>query len=343
MANRMEPQSSLVDEGVAAFDIFKSSNKNANIYQSLEELFKEKLTINVIKCVSRNIKLFHLYQHIEGEKFMSIKKALMSLAEDNSRTKVLIHFTELNLYGLFTPANYTALVQNMQERFENDSNISFRPRQIILTGLPQKLIFICIGDDTIVEKIREYVAEKYKCDIRSIKTDNRTEITVQKVGGNSYDEMQKSYRDLLQHIGNNNLVRQNILPMPIESTKQHEYITADLSCDLSQQNSIDDIISSLKTVHGGNIVLNLTIVNGGTNTIVNGTNNIHYKISAKDIAKQWIHSNPPKNREKKSDYYGRYKNSNEEILADSLFSKIVIDFGKYESIKSNGIRYWIVK
>lgn len=158
-------------------DVFNTNRMNSDMFQKLVDMFgKNNLTYDVICNVSKNIKLFKLFQHIPSEKFIKVEDALS--AANNAHEKVLIHFTELNLYGLFEHTQYQSLVSQMQERYENDNNISFRPRQIILSGLPQKLVFICLGDETIVEKIRGYVAKKYKCDIKSVRTEDRTEITV---------------------------------------------------------------------------------------------------------------------------------------------------------------------
>lgn len=114
----------------------------------------KKITFEVLLRVSKNIRLFQLFEKIPGEKFIKLKKALDAAAADVSREKILIYFRELDLYGLFTTIEYHNLVTNMQNRYENDPNISFRPQQIILSGLPQKLVFICYGDEKIVEKIR---------------------------------------------------------------------------------------------------------------------------------------------------------------------------------------------
>lgn len=187
------------------------------------------------------------------------------------------------------------------------------------------------------------VAKKYDCEINSIRTDLMTEITVQKKGGNTYDEMQQSYHDLLQYVSENDYdARKMIQPLQMETSGLHTYVYAELPCDLSKHNTIEDIIASLKTLHGGNVVLNFTIVNGNVNgnIFMNGNK---IETDSKEIARQWICKNPPKNREKKSDYYNRYKKENKEILVDSAFSKIVSQFGKYDSLKSNGSRYWIVK
>lgn len=318
-------------------DVFNSNHVNTDMYRKLVNMFGEDvLTVGIITRVSKNIKLFRLFEVIPGEKFIRVEDALASA--NKSHERILIHFTELNLYGLFEHTQYQSLVAQIHERYEDNNNISFRPRQIILSGLPQKLVFICLGDETIVEKIRGYVAKKYKCEIKSVKTADRTEITVQGAGGNSYDEMQQSYYDLINFIGGDNEVRGKMLPMPIEKISGHSYLSADLSCDLSKHNTIEDIIASLKTLHGGNIVINFTIVNGTMN--VHNDNRVTVKEKEKNVTKDWIKNNPPKNRERKTEYYSKYKIAIKNHVAETVFGRMMKELG-YETRKTSEGREWI--
>lgn len=321
-------------------DVFNSNRMNVDMYQKLINTFgRKKVTIEVISKVSKNIRLFQLFEKISGEKFISIEDALNAAAADTSREKILIYFRELDLYGLFTTKEYLDLVSNMQTRYENDPNISFRPQQIILSGLPQKLVFICYGDEKIIEKIRGYVAKKYNCEISSVRTDLMTEITVQKKGGNTYDEMQQSFHDLLQYVSDNDIdTKKMIHPLQVEKSRDYTYICAELPCDLSKHNTIEDIIASLKTLHGGNIVLNFTIVNG--NMIVNNDNRVTVKEKEKNVTKEWIKNNPPKNRERKTEYYSKYKIAIKNHVAETVFGRMMKELG-YETRKTSEGREWI--
>ena len=331
-----------VDRMRQAYDVFAKDQRGRLAYKLLEDMFGDSLNNRVTIRVSKNIKLFRLYQTSACEKFIDIKLALKKMTEEQSKQKILIHFTELDLYGVFTPEQYYALTTDLAEKVFEGENITFQPKQIVLSGLPQKLIFICLGDENIVEKIRGYVKRKYNCDISYIKTNNRIEITVQGVGGNTYEEAQKSYHDLFDFINTKQsdpAVAGDLLPMPVVKSSKREYVVADISHDVSKHLDMKELISVLKTIHGENVVINLIIGNGN---IINNNNNKNTSSSIKDIAKRWIENNPPKHHEPKSEYYLRYKKDNPAALADNSFGKYVLANPKYSSGKTGNVRYWIV-
>lgn len=330
--------------GRQIYDKFDSSRIGQRCFQLLDDLFKDDVTLSLLERVSNNLRLFSLFGNLPCDKYKDIKSALKALRNDQeAKNKILIQFTELNLYGIFTPESYTTFTQNVFSSWEDrPEEVRFHPKQIILTGLPQKLLFVCFGDENIVEKIRLYVKQKYNCDITSTKTDVRTEITVHGVGGNSYEESQQIYSDLFQYINGtkkDEIVAQKMMPMPVEKMGKHNYVRADLSYKIDQPMDLANILSMVKTVHGGNVVINLTIVNGGNNVI-------NYNVvndDAHDSTTKWILENPPKNREVTTDYYNRYvAGFNGKKVAVNVYGKLVRDCG-YKIIKSSTCRLWIKK
>lgn len=326
--------------------VFDQSAPNRAAYKFLKGLFGDNVTLNILKNVSKNIKLFRLFQTSNCEKFISVDNALLMLNKDtNTKQKVLIHFTELNLYGMFTPEEYTDFTNNLADKIFDGNNITFRPKQIILAGLPQKLVFICLGDVEIIEKIREYVNKKYKCAISHIKSGNRTEITVQGVGGNSYEESQKTYYDLFDYISKeqrSTMIAENVVPLPIIKCADQNYIAADISYDISKPQNLSDIISALKTIHGGNIVINMIVGNGNINGgYINDGNN--KQDTNENVLKslKWIRDNLPNEKEVTTAYYNRYVEKYDGVkITNSQVGKIVRSFG-YKPVQGTQHRFWV--
>lgn len=336
-----------VDRMRQAYDVFAKDQRGRLAYKLLEDMFGDSLNNRVTVRVSKNIKLFRLYQTSACEKFIDIKLALKKMTEEQSKQKILIHFTELDLYGVFTPEQYYALTTDLAEKVFEGENITFQPKQIVLSGLPQKLIFICLGDENIVEKIRGYVKRKYNCDISYIKTNNRIEITVQGVGGNTYEEAQKSYHDLFDFINTKQsdpAVAGDLLPMPVVKSSKREYVVADISHDVSKHLDMKELISVLKTIHGENVVINLTIVNGNVNGNVGGvTNNTYGENTSMTKTLKWVTNNLPNEKEVTTVYYNRYiTNYDGEKVSDSQFGKIVRSLG-YKPMRGTHNRFWVKK
>lgn len=344
----MDVTNDSVDEGLQAFVEFAKDQKSKLAYKLLNDMFGKMLPHSVVINVSKNIRLFRLYQTSTCEKFMDIRVALKKMTEEQSKQKILIHFTELDLYGVFTPEQYYALTTNLAEKVFEGENITFQPKQIVLSGLPQKLIFICLGDENIVEKIRGYVKRKYNCDISHVKTNNRVEITVQGVGGNTYEEAQKSYHDLFDFISTKQsdpVVARDLLPMPVVKSSKREYVVADISHDVSKHLDMKELISALKTIHGENVVINLTIVNGNVNGNVAGVinNNTYGENTSMTKTLKWVTNNLPNEKEVTTVYYNRYvTNYDGEKVSDSQFGKIVRSLG-YKPVQGTRHRFWVKK
>lgn len=326
---------------------FTENEANKRAFKFMIDTFGDTISYGVMKNISRNIKLFRLFQTSDCEKFMRIEDALNALG-NGPQQKVLIHFTELNLYGMFTPDQYTAITNTLADKICDGANIQFHPKQIVLTGLPQKLVFICLGDENVVEKIRGYVEKKYKCGIAHVRTENRIEITVQGAGGNTYEETQKTYHDLFDFISarGDNATAANILPMPVIKGPNHNYVAADLSYDVSKPQDITDIINALKTLHGGNIVINMMIVNGNVGGNAQAGNVANYNAAGVDPYNgtiTWIRNNLPRDKEVTTEYYARYIGGFAGTkLTNSQFGKLVREHG-YKPAHGTNNRFWIKK
>lgn len=325
-------------------ELFMATDASRRAFRFMIDTFGKTITYEIMINISQNITLFRLFQNADCEKFINIDSALQALNRDNaSRTKTLIHFTELNLYGMFSPEQYAIFAGDLLEKVYDGANISFRPKQIVLTGLPQKLIFICLGDERVVEKIRGYVSKKYKCGITHTKTDDRIEITVQGMGGNTYEEAQSTYHDLIDFIGTKNADHSTagkMLPIPVVNSRER-YIVADISHDINRPHDLKNVIESLKTIHGESIVVNFVIINGNNNgqIIVGGMNKD--KVRPQKSVK-WVRENPPGDKEITTEYYARYTANCDEHISSSQLGKIVRDFG-YKPMRGTHHRYWVKK
>lgn len=336
--------------GIKTYERFNKNPSSIRCYQNIIDVFGTDISIGHLCKISNNIRLFNLLTKIPCSKFLKLKSALKSLKNDlEANMKILIQFTELDIYGIFTPESYTAFTQNVASNWEeNQEGLTFHPKQIVLTGLPQKLVFICHGDDVIIEKIRVYVRCKYKSEIISVKTEDRTEITVNGVGGNNYDEMQKSCMELFQYINGSGpegkKVANKIMPVLPEKIGKHNFITADLDYKIEHHYEIEEIIKTLKTLHGGNIVVNLLVVNGNINGAVNNggiINNNNDNPAEGTLA--WIRNNLPRHKEITTDYYNRYLQSyNGTKVPNNNYGNLVRSVG-YTIVKGTNHRHWVEK
>lgn len=151
-----------------AADVFNASQENNKLFNKLINTFgPKKVTFDIISRVSKNIKLFRLFDRgPPGEKFINIKDALEAVSR--MEEKILIYFRELDLYKIYDPLGYCSLYEELQS-YNNEGNIiSFHFQQILLDTFPQKPIFICYGGRMIVEKICRYITKRYNCKVEIV-------------------------------------------------------------------------------------------------------------------------------------------------------------------------------
>lgn len=331
------------DELVETVDRLKAQRFVYNIYGLIISIFgKAAATIELVENVSQNQLLFYLYARSDSKKFLSLKRAIACATDTKG---VLIHFSELGVYGVYTVSEYATLLGNIRAKVEEENKVvNFHPQEVVLTGLPQKLVFICHGSAAVVERIRAYVLEKYNCAITCVCTEDTTEIALQTRGGNNYAEAQQVYSELLEYIRNvknDRATAQKISPLPVETKKGSEFIIANVSGDSTQILGAADVIAALKSVQGG-VVVNLVInygnyVNAGRD--ING-GVVNQAVDPKAEALAWIRVNPPADKEPTSAYYERYQAAfGDRALHRNQFGGLTKLEG-YEKGKNDGVRFY---
>lgn len=254
------------------------------------------------------------------------------------RDSILIYLTELGLYGIFTLENYLAFVKQIRgdESDDESARIEYTPKQVIMSNLPQKIVFMCSGTEPVVDKIKKYSVEHFKSDIDVVKDGDRTEVIVRNLVMKDYTETREKFADFLKFVNKYDsvdklgIVAGNYYPLH----GNFGYVIS-LMDGHREVETIDELVRKL---NGGPITINFVHVHeGGVATF--GANNIYNCTNIEDIAKKWIKANPPHHREKTTDYYNRYQNDNHDCIVANVFGPIVRNLG-YQIKKSNGARCW---
>ncbi len=330
---------------------FKAERYVFDVFGLVLKAFGDDVPFRIIRNIANNQLLFYLYARSKCERAYTLDRALEYAGTNPKR--ILIHFSEIGVYGVYTVEEYAQFLSHLRDKvdveMEEKPRVNFHPQEIVFTGLPQKLVFVCFGSDVIIEKIRGYVREKYNCDITCTKTDDTTtEISIQSRGGNNYEETQKTYYELTEYIANekhDREVAQKMYPMRVEKLHGHEYITANISGDPMQYNGAADVIKALASIPTGTVV-NLVIVYGDNNNVVAGNNNNNNNnqpapvVDNRALTRDWIRANAPAPRENSPDYYARYT---DQFAATAIknceFGKLLALEG-YKIKKSNGLRFY---
>lgn len=119
---------------------YYETEEGRRAFRFLTTLFsKNTLTIAFLKLIAQNIELFRLFEICDCVKFINIEKALSAISyEENSRHKVLIYFSNINLYGLFSMSEY--------EEFHNlRKNNDVLAKQPIMLVMPKSSNFVTVG------------------------------------------------------------------------------------------------------------------------------------------------------------------------------------------------------
>jgi hypothetical protein len=246
-----------------------------------------------------------------------------------------MYFADIDLYGLFTPDNYTRFCSSVHDKNTDNAQddldeLKVNIYQLVLAEQKQKLVFICTNV-SYHEKMIGYARECFGA--KSIRSQNE-EITVD-LAFNGNDDIISAYDKLYDYIrihGDNTCC--SVMKQPsLLKTRGHSY--RKYSCnDTVNTYTIDALISALRSA-----TINAPIVIGNNNTIGNN-NNINIPGDIEKLAVDWINSNPPHNSEPTADYYKKYIDNNRGGLTIQKFTKVVTGAG-YKKLHGK-VNYWSV-
>lgn len=272
--------------------------------------------------------------------FVSLELAAAAMNDE----LILVYITEIRMYGVFTVDNYYDFVQDLSELECTQKLSSYTPKQVTLSGFPQRVVFMCNGDQAITDRIVEYCGLYFKSEVNVSKTGDSTDIIMQSPVAANLEQAKVLYKNFVEYVdrrvGSNSEkfgLRQNIV-----TKNGMEFVENNMGYHLGTV--INNPIDLIKFFNGhpGSVTINFT--NNGGNMFVGDNNVIKYAKEKKNTeAERWILSHPPNDRELKTAYYARYSKMNTELVSETQFAKIVAAVTKFTTLKSHGHNYWSLK
>jgi hypothetical protein len=250
--------------------------------------------------------------------------------------KILVHITELHLYGIFDLDSYINFVRNLYEQAEQPS--SYTPKQVSLSGFPQRVVFMCNGGDQITAIILRYCELHFKSKAVVNTHGDKIDIVLQSPIVRNLDEAKKLYENFVEYVGTMEKTEKFGMCQNIKRTQGAEFVISSMGDHSTVTNPLE-MLRFLNS-HPGPVTLNIINAN---NVMIGGTNNKMTVLKDKpsENAKHWIMNNVPKHKELKSDYYQRYISANKNGVTERNLSKIVSDNTKCTTLKSHGNTYWV--
>jgi hypothetical protein len=324
-----EKAKELYDRKIKVADLME---KHQRVYARLK-LIIPKHSDETVLAMENHKNLLSQFLYTECHHAFSLQDAINNLSDN----KILVYITEIFLYGVFTLPQYVTFIGRIQYEDDDCKKIPYTPKQITLSGFPQRIVFMCSGDNKVVDKIKRYCQIHFKSDVQINNNGDTTDIIIQSPIVRNLEESQKLFEQFCEYVNDREDLKQFNLNQVISKHNDTTYIVNSLA-DHRDIMQVEELLEKLSCFP---VTINININNGGT--FINGNNNVTQitKDKIKSVAKDWIRKNPPKNREKKSDYYDRYKNSIANCLSDRVFAMLVPGVCGCESLKSAGYHYWI--
>jgi hypothetical protein len=287
-------------------DVYLLANKIAN--DNIRILFK----------ISKNEALFHRVRRLCPNVFTQSIEAIHHMKKEPNN--VLIHFSDIDLYGVFKYTEYIHFANNLREDIYQD-NVAVHLYQLVLSGTKQKLVFVC-SDAQYFSKLQTYAKDCFKTNtFRS-----NDQITIDIVTSNE-TEIFDSYVRLYNYVKTKD-------PLAAESMKQ---ILPDLdnydcsyryySCnDTLNASNVDELIKLLRTLPNNESIT----VNIYNNNVINnvGGNNNHINVTPNYIkdTENWINNNPP-HLESTGNYFKHYKSCINRPIGIQEFAQTMVRLG----------------
>lgn len=264
---------------------------------------------------------------------------------DTKDGEMIINITELQLYGVFTVEGYLQFLRNLHSGDELDNPIKYCPKQIVLTGWPQKIVFLCNSDEKMIEKVRCYVMKCFGSDIMVTRQGGETTVSVCKPQVNDNNAAVENFRKLVDMIdknaGDDELTRLNLRMNHVRKISGETYQAHELS---DGKNAVDvtTLLKELHSIRAVNFIVQINDNHG--NIAVGGNVNINVNGGSNDEmnAIEWIKINPPGENELSSVYYNRFTKAMGPIISITIFGRFVKNSG-YGKKKSGGYMKWYKK
>lgn len=285
--------------------------------------------------------LMNKFLRNDCQHFSELGKALSVTTED----KILVYMTELHLYGVFYIHEYISLINNLYER---DNPIpSYTPKQVTLSGFPQRVVFMCNGDEAITSQIVTYCELHFKSKVNVNRCGNTTDIVLQSPVVANLEAAKVMYEEFVNYVNDREGAQYFGLKQNIKRENGYEFVTSSMGVH-SEVDKPEDLLRFLNGC-SGSITINLT-VNGDIHGSVQLGNGNVIKM-ATDRAKRkreqacvlWITTNPPKDRELKTAYYARYAKVNDKPFSASQLAQFILQYTEFTTLKSHGSNYWQLK
>jgi hypothetical protein len=351
------PQQSEFSLNITLINNFMLSPDGKRLTDKINNVLKGDVPFNTLVGFIKNPSLcnkilFELTAGYSSEEqktyvFYNVPETLAHIRDNPD--KIIIYFQELYLYVVFAVARYQVFVAALFDKTPTLDIITHQ--QIILTGIPQKLVLICkdnmAGEDVINQIISYFLTTNYKITQSRI-SDCKVELTLPSVQ-NTYSEIAEEYERIKSvAIGNNkiyDLLKSIKLAEPITNTttglKYNSY-NIDFTKEGFDRDEFKHILMMLKTCPTIN---NLTINCGTTNNTNNNCNIGDHnrntiKVINRENTKRWVEEAPPNYFEISNNYYNKYKTNNpDSVIGRNEFGKIMTELG-YKNTKSGTERYY---
>jgi hypothetical protein len=305
-------------------------NGNEDLYSQLWQTVTDPSRESIFAMENHAV-LLQRFLLARCQHFSKLSEAIAVLTED----KILVHVTEIHLYGVFSVDNYVDFVRSLYERSEQPA--SYTPKQVSLSGFPQRVVFMCNGSDQLTDVIVRYCELHFKSKVNVNRNGDKIDIVLQSPIVKNLEEARQMYEDFVKYVNTRERVEKFGMYQNITRENGTEFVVS----SMGDHSEITDVASMLRflNAHPGPITLNIN----AHNVIIGNNNIIQQKDQSKSDARIWVRNNPPKNRETKCEYHTRYIGSNPGGITERILSKIVAATAKCETLRSNGVTYWIYK
>jgi hypothetical protein len=323
-------------------------------YNSINPCKNMDIIYNMSKCPTLARRFCSRSNTGDGVRtFIKLKKAVEFIKRRDGDNLLLIHFVELDTYGVYTPTKLFDFINNMisevddhnRDNLDNYKKLICNLRQFIFEHQQQKTVFKCTDKSTL-EKLSMEIKRNTGYDIQVMEVGEEYEITVPKISDNKAAS-DKFYETEIKG-GLSKAVVSKIKEMIMNENKFDASI-------LSINNDTKELTNAAFIEIFKSSPINITINNYNTTNniagnVYNAANDININtLSAPEQrnlnAVTWIKSNPPNSREKTTDYYARYRAVNPDndlAAASSVFGR-VMKSEKYTFMSSNCSKYWLNK
>jgi hypothetical protein len=319
--------------------------------------------IRVIYNMSKHPVLAKWFCHwkfnASAKTFASRELAVKHIKQHGYTDKLLlVHFVELDTYGIYTPEELEAFLKIMidniniinHDKYEKKIVLKCNINQFTFDNQKQKMVFR-YKDENTLDKLIDDIKSKTKYDVQFIKVDDGNyEITVQKLNNNK-DESDKLFKEL-KHTIDSKLVdniREKRMMADMPNCLSTALITIDNqggSC-LIDESILAKILELSKTspinitINNNCNINNIGVVNNGNIGNNNTVNNITAAKVKRQSALDWIKQHPPYNEENVTTYYNRYSEAmQDKKVHNGEFGKIMKNQTEFTQTHNRTGRYW---